>query len=96
MLDGYSVGIRSEDFVPLLEHVYKVAARAAAGVEHANARRDSSAQDLVEEVDVDVAELIGERHGRSDCAPRQISPIRSAAGIGFAIAADWPAQTCMR
>ena len=42
---------------PMLQEVDQIPAVAAAGVEHARARIEPAAQQLIEDVDVDVAEL---------------------------------------
>ena len=40
--------------------MHEIASRSAAHVEHPHARRDAAAQQLVEQVDVDVAELFAQ------------------------------------
>lgn len=58
------VGVESEDFAALPEEIDEVASVAAAGVEDAQAGGDVAAEDLVEDVDIDLAELFlsVERH----------------------------------
>ena len=51
------IGVDAEDLEAVPEEVDEVAAAAAAGVEDAHARRDASAEQLIEDVDVDLAEL---------------------------------------
>ena len=55
------VAIARGDVEAVREQVDEVAPVAAAGVEHAHAGRDPPAQQLVEQIDVDVAELIFQR-----------------------------------
>ena len=54
--DGVWVGIDSVDVVALLQEEDQVPPVAAARVEHGHSRADSTAQKLVEEVDVDLSE----------------------------------------
>ena len=56
--DGLPFGVGGIDLIALSQHVDEVAARAAAGIEDAHAGSDASVQQLVEEVDVDLAELL--------------------------------------
>ncbi len=58
------VGVDAEDVVTGAHEVYEIPAIAAAGVEDPRARTNSAAQDLVEQVNIDVAELVldGWRH----------------------------------
>ena len=42
---------------PLLQQIDQISSVAAAGIEHARPRVEASAQQLIEEIDVDVAEL---------------------------------------
>ena len=58
MVDGGGIGVEGEDFGVFAEQVDEVAPVATAGVEDAHAGGDVAAQDLVEDVDVDVAELV--------------------------------------
>lgn len=51
------VQVVPEHIEPLAQQVDEVASATAAGVEHPPARGDAAAQQLVEEVDVDVAEF---------------------------------------
>ena len=95
MLNGVWIDIACKYAAAFSQEIHKIASEAAAGVEDAHAGRDAAAEELIEEVDVDLAELGLERHN-NDCASSQISRSRSPAGMALAIAADWPAQTCMR
>ena len=51
------IAISSRDVVAVSEQVDEVAPAAAAGVNDVHARGDTAAQQLIEQVDVDVAEL---------------------------------------
>ena len=53
--------VDAEDVVAVPEEVDEIAPAAAAGIDDTHAGRDSSTQELIEEVDVDLAEL-GARH----------------------------------
>lgn len=57
LFDGVWIGVRGKDFVPLLQKINQVAAGTAARIEDAHAARDAAPQELVKEVDVDLAEL---------------------------------------
>ena len=57
--DGVGIGVGAVDLVALTQQVDEVAAHSAAGVDDAVAGRDAPAQDLVEQIDVDRAELCG-------------------------------------
>jgi hypothetical protein len=50
--------IGAEDLVAFAEEVDEIAPRAASGVEDSHAGHDVVAKDLIEEVDVDLAELL--------------------------------------
>ena len=56
--DRAGIGIVAAHVVALAQQIDEIAAAAAAGVEHAHAGRDAAAQQLIEHVDVDVAELV--------------------------------------
>jgi hypothetical protein len=56
--DGGGTLIGSEDLVAFAEEVDEIAAGSASGVEDSHAGHDVAAKDLVEEVDVDRAELL--------------------------------------
>ena len=58
LLDGGGVLVGGEDLVAFAEEVDEIATGAAAGVEDTHAGVDVAAEELVEEVDVDVAELL--------------------------------------
>lgn len=60
VIHGLRVGVRGEDFVALAEQVDEVATGAAAGIEDAHAGDDAAAQKLIEEIDIDLAELLFE------------------------------------
>ena len=59
-LDRRRVAVGSEDLIAGAQQKDDVAAAAASGIEDAHARPDSPAQQLIEQVDVDVAELFAE------------------------------------
>jgi len=56
--NGFGVLVCGVDVVAFAEEVDEVAASTASGVEDAHAGRDVAAEELVEEIDVDVAELL--------------------------------------
>jgi hypothetical protein len=56
--DSFGTVIGAEDLVAFAEEVDEVAPRAAARVEDSHAGHDVVAKDLIEEVDVDLAELL--------------------------------------
>ncbi len=58
--DCFGILIGGEDLVAFAEQVDEIAAGAASGVEDSHAGHDVAAKDLVEEVDVDLAELLVE------------------------------------
>jgi hypothetical protein len=59
--DGFEVLVHAEDLVSVAEEIDEVTAGAAARVEDSHAGNDVAAEQLVEEVDVDVAELVLQR-----------------------------------
>jgi hypothetical protein len=59
--DGCGVPVDGEDVVAFAEKIDEVAAGAATGVENAHAGNDVAAKEMVEEIDVDEAELLLER-----------------------------------
>ncbi len=63
-LDGSRVFIDAEDLVSLAQKVDEVATEATAGIEDAHAGRYAAALELIEEVDVDGAELFLKRGHR--------------------------------
>jgi hypothetical protein len=58
--DGFGTLIGAEDLVAFAEEVDEIAAGTASGVEDSHAGHDVAAKELVEEVDVDLAELLVE------------------------------------
>jgi len=56
--DGVGILVGGEDLVAFAEEVDEIASGTAAGIEDTHAGHDVAAQDLVEEVDVDLAELL--------------------------------------
>ena len=70
------IGIDSEQLVPFFargtQKINQVPAGAAAGIEDAEAGGDAAAQDLVEQVYVNLAELFGKaRRGRHEAMIRE-------------------------
>ncbi len=61
LLDGCRVLVDGEDVVAFAEKIDEVATGAAAGIEDSHAGGNVAAEELVEEVDVDGAELLLER-----------------------------------
>jgi hypothetical protein len=57
LLDGGRVMVDSEDLVAFAEEIDEIAAGAAAGIEDTHAGDDVAAEEMVEEIDVDEAEL---------------------------------------
>jgi hypothetical protein len=56
--DGFGTLIGGEDLVAFAEEIDEIAAGAASGVEDSHARHDVAAKNLIEEVDVNRAELL--------------------------------------
>jgi hypothetical protein len=56
-VDGGRLAIDSVALEAVLKQVDEIAAIAASGIEYARSRIETPAQDLIEEVDVDIAEL---------------------------------------
>ena len=54
------IGIHTMDVVVFAEEIGEIAAGAASGIEDTHARGDSAAKQLVEEIDIDGAELLAE------------------------------------
>ena len=54
------IGIHAMDVVVFAEEIGKVAAGAASGIEDTHVRGDSAAKQLVEEINIDGAELLAE------------------------------------
>src|ERR1035438_10148014 len=63
VLDGLRVGVHAKYFVSLPEKIDQVAAASESRIEDAHSRRDAAAQDLVEEINVDLPELLW----KADC-----------------------------
>jgi len=57
-LNGFLVGVHAEHFVTTSQKIDQVAAGTAAHIDHPHSRGDSPPQELVEDVDVDLAELL--------------------------------------
>src|ERR1700722_17483255 len=58
MLNAIGVRVDCEHLAALAKQVHQVSAIAAAGVEHAHTLVDISAEDLIEDVNNDLAELV--------------------------------------
>jgi hypothetical protein len=58
VLHSVRVGVQSEDFTALAQQVDQVAPIPTSSVEHAHSRRDISAQNLIEHIDIDLPELL--------------------------------------
>ena len=56
--DRHGVPVDGADVEAVLQQIDEIAAAAAAGVQYPHAANDAAAQELVEQVDVDCAELI--------------------------------------
>jgi hypothetical protein len=56
--DSFGILVGGEDLVALTKEIDEIASGAASGIEDSHAGHDVAAQDLVEEVDVDLAELL--------------------------------------
>ena len=69
------VGVIAADVEAFPEQIHEIAAAAASGIEHAHARGDASAQQLIEHVDVDVAELVLQGHRPSPGGTQTCWPI---------------------
>jgi hypothetical protein len=57
MVDRLGVGIEREYFAALAKQMDEVSSVAATGVEHSHGGGDVAAQDLIEDVDIDLSEL---------------------------------------
>ena len=55
--DGVQIGIDAANLEAILEEVHEIAATAATSIENAHSRRQPATQQLVEDVDIDMAEL---------------------------------------
>ena len=55
--DGLRVLVHGVDVEAFAQEVHEIATAAAAGIEQAHARPDATAEQLIEQVDVDVPEL---------------------------------------
>src|SRR5213078_4576708 len=87
-VDGARVGVGAADGVAFAEEVDEVAAAAAAGVEDAHAGRDAAAQELIEQVDVDAAELLGQGGHRGLLLAFEDAAERAAEDVGLRLLAD--------
>src|SRR5436190_19645704 len=79
-LDRDRIRVDGEHLVARSEQEDEIAARSASRVEHAHAGRDAPAQQLIEHVDVDIAEQFSQlSQGVPECAPaaRPSSPGRN-------------------
>ena len=76
--DRLRVLVDGVDVEALAQEVHEVASAAAAGVEHAHAWTDAAAEQLIEQVDVDVTELRLQIHQTARRVTRQRSRCRRA------------------
>ena len=60
-IDGLLVRVRGVHLITFSQEVDDVASRAAAGIEDSHSRCDTALQQLVEKIDVDLAELLFKR-----------------------------------
>ena len=58
MVDGFGILVEGEDFAALAEQVDEVTPVSASGIENNHAGENVSAQDLIKDVDIDLAELV--------------------------------------
>jgi hypothetical protein len=58
VLDGFGILVERKYLAPFAQQVDEVAAVAASSVKHAHSRRNVTAQDLIEDVDIDLSELL--------------------------------------
>jgi hypothetical protein len=80
--DGFGILIGAKDLVALAEEVDEIAADTAPGVEDSHAGDDVAAKDLIEEVDVDRAELLLEGgHGFKRMIQDEDMPILVEEGL---------------
>ena len=71
--DRGRIAVIAADVVALAEQIDKIAPAAATGIKDAHAASDASSQQLIENVDVDVAELVLQGH-RQKQRPRRRAP----------------------
>lgn len=64
--DGFGIRIDAEDLIAFAEEIDEIATISAAGVEDAHSRTDVAAEKLVEEVDVDEAEVFMKSKHRTE------------------------------
>ena len=58
VINPRGIRVHCKYFAAFAKQVHQVSAVAASGVEHAHSLRDISAQDLIEDVNIDLAELV--------------------------------------
>jgi hypothetical protein len=58
VLNSLSVRVHCKHFTAFAKQMHQISTVSAASVEHAHTLRDVSAQDLIEHVNVDLAELV--------------------------------------
>jgi hypothetical protein len=62
VLHGIGIEVERKYLAPFAEQVDKIAAVTATSIEHTHARDNVPAQDLIEDVDIDLAELLLNGH----------------------------------
>ncbi len=75
-LDRHGIGVDRDDVVAGTEQVDQIPAAAAAGIEDAHPRRNAAAKYLIEEIDVDTAEVLGQGVAHVAVIVRQDPAIR--------------------
>jgi hypothetical protein len=58
MLYAVGVGVHGEDLALLTQQVHQVTSVSTAGIEYTHSGRDITAQDLVEDVDINLSKLL--------------------------------------
>ena len=66
VVDSFGILIQREYLAPFAQQVDQVAPVAASGIEHAHAGRNVPAQNLIEDIDIDLAELLLNVQGHND------------------------------
>jgi len=66
MIDTFGILIQCEDLASLAQQVDQVSSVAASGVEHTHTGRNVSAQNLVEDINIDLTELLLYAQGQRD------------------------------
>ena len=83
-VDRHRVGVGDTDVEPVLEEERQVPSATAAGIEHAPPAVESAAQQLVEEIDVDLSERRSEVGRHAVTHRRMLSPRRAQMPLALA------------